>query len=404
MLSPEGLQELGIHLPPGSVLKLRKALYGLKQSPRIWWQLISTFLTNISFHCHSEIDVNIFTLHRDDQTIILLLFVDDMLLAGDDALINWTVDQTSSHFRVNDLGPPTLFLGLQLDLRPDGIFVHQTNYARKLLNRFQITNSHPKRTPLPSHAVLHNETDPTKLLPLDKATRYRAIVGGLGYLNEGTRPDYAYPISRLSKFNAKPSSSHSDFATHSLQYLAGTFSLGLFYPYGASRASLGPPLMGFSDSDFAADIDNRRSTSAFVFILNSSAVSWKAKQQSLVTRSTHDAEYVGLANAAYEANWLRKVLHALDPHDHQEMRRIGLLGDNQSAITTAHAPLDSTSSSRSKHIDVRFHIIREAIHNNAVSLTYIRTSDMVADALTKSLPTRAPAFEKHRSALGLRCT
>ena len=118
----------------------------------------------------------------------------------------------------------------------------------------------------------------------------------------GTRDDFAYPHSRLSKFNTRPSSSHSDFATHSLQYLAGTFSLGLFYPSGASRVPLGPPLMGFSDSDFAANIDNRRSTSAFVFILNSSAVSWKAKQQSLVTRSTHDAEYVGLAKALNDRN------------------------------------------------------------------------------------------------------
>ena len=154
-------------------------------------------------------------------------------------------------------------------------------------------------------------------------------------------------------------------------------------------------LRGYSDSDFAAAVDYRRSSSSFVFVVNGSAVCWTSKQQSLISRSTHNAAYIGLAAATYEASWLCELIHALDPGDNQELHQIGLLGDNQSAIATAHAPLDAVSSPRTKHIDVRFHIIREAITNCEIMLSFIRTHSMIAECLTKALP--QPTFERHRS-------
>jgi len=122
----------------------------------------------------------------------------------------------------------------------------------------------------------------------------------------------------------------------------------------------------------SADVNNRRSTSGFIFLLNGGPISWKSKQQSLVTASTHDAEYVGLANASYEVIWLRKIILAILPdYTEHTMPANNLYCDNQGAIATASQPIH-TISSRSKHIDVRFHVIRDAAANGLlIRLEYV---------------------------------
>lgn len=399
---PEGLEELVDDLPPRSeaVLKLIKALYGLKQSPRIWWNVINDFLLSLGFHCCADSDVNLYTLTKDGLFIAVLLFVDDMLFVGDMSLIQEVVQALKEEFELRDLGEPDLFLGIQLRQQKEGLFIHQERYTRKILDRFHMSSAKPVNTPLPPKTVLNSETDDRLLLDSAKATHYRAIVGALMYLVVCTRPDLAFALSRLSKFSAKPAKKHLHAAEHTLRYLRGTQKHGILYRRATSNLASGSyPLLGYSDSAFADDPDNRRSTSAFLFVLNGSAIHWKSKQQSLVSRSTHDAEYIGLANASYEITWLRRMVSSLLQNVESATEPTELRADNQSAITTAHAPPDSTSSPRTKHIDIRFHIIREAINRGDIKLTYIRTESMLADALTKSLP--APAHSKHMKDFGM---
>jgi hypothetical protein len=233
------------------------------------------------------------------------------------------------------------------------------------------------------------------VLSTDEITEYQAMVGALNWASITTRPDISYTVSRLFRSLSRPNQNHADAAKHCLRYLAGTRNLGLIY----GTDIIGSDLFGYTDSNFAADTSNRRSTSGYAFILNGACVHWQSKQQSLVTKSTHEAEYVGMAIASYEISFLRKLLadisntliHNIDP--------TLLYGDNLGAITTATDPESKPSSNRSRHIDIRYHITREALANGTLRLEYIRSSDMVADVLTKPLP--LIYHEKHRNSMGL---
>jgi hypothetical protein len=218
-------------------------------------------------------------------------------------------------------------------------------------------------------------------------------VGALNYLATITRPCIAYATSRLSKFLAKPTIAHKNAAKHLLRYLKQTKDLAL--TFSSEEGELGMELRGYTDSDFAADTDNRRSISGFCFLLHGACVHWQSKQQSLIARSTHQAEYIGMANASYEISYLRKLLSDLTEFHGAPTT---LYADNQGAIDTATSP-NADRSPRTKHIDIRYHITREALANGELRLEHVRSADMVADILTKPLPYETHI--KHTRRLGL---
>jgi hypothetical protein len=377
------------------VLKLRRSLYGLKQAPRIWWERISRFLFDSGFHC-CEAEPTLFIRQRSKSFVILLLFVDDILLTGLDDAVNEFASECAKAFKTRDLGSPKLFLGIQIQRQAGCIVLFQRQYIERVLERFNAPES-SVLTPLEAKQPLV-ESPESDLLNEADAAEYRSAVGALIYLMVCTRPDLAFALSRLSKFVAKPGSRHAAALKRVLRYLRGTMDLGISFnvptPGSSSR------LVGYTDSDFAADLNNRRSTSGFVFLLNGGPIAWKSKQQSLVTKSTHDAEYIGLAIAAEEAAWLRKLVFTLLP-DYTEylMPANTLFCDNQGAIATANQPSYAVTS-RSRHIDVRFHLIRDAAANGLVRIEYIRTAEMTADILTKALTKEL--HQRHVEGLGMR--
>jgi hypothetical protein len=222
-----------------------------------------------------------------------------------------------------------------------------------------------------------------------------------------TRPDLAFTLSRLSKFCSAPGNQQMQAARYALRYLRSTTTQGIVY-----KAQQPEPanirLEGFSDSDFAADIDNRRSTSGYVYTLNGSAISWRSKQQDLVTLSTMEAEYVGMTEACKESIWLQRLLNELPLNGavvkqllvkdvKHELDNIKVLyEDNQGAIQLADNP---RHHNRSKHIDVKYHYIRELVANQSVQLRYRNTGDITADVLTKALP--LVTHQKHVTAMGM---
>jgi hypothetical protein len=276
-------------------------------------------------------------------------------------------------YRMKDLGKVSLFLGMQIERNSHQIRIHQTRYVDKLLERFNMSSSHGITTPLSIKNDLHEARDNDKVLDHDDRKQYQAIVGGLMYLMTATRPDLAFTLSRLSKFNAKPTTKHMEAAKHALRYIKYTSDMGLVY------GGRDTELYGYTDSDFAADVDNRRSTSGYVFLFNGACVHWQSKQQSLIARSTHQAEYIAMANASYETSYLRRLIADIHPECHPA-HPTTLYADNQSAITTAQSGQDV--SPRSKHIDIRYHITREALSNGILRIEYIRTTEMRADILT----------------------
>jgi len=211
------------------------------------------------------------------------------------------------------------------------------------------------------------------------------LVGALLYLATATHPDISFAVGQLSRHVASPTTEHLAAAKRVLRYLKGTSTLAL--TYGTATG-----LTGYSDADYAADTETRRSTTGYLCNMHGAAISWTSKRQASVALSTTEAEYVAGAMAAREAVWLRRLLSDLTGNEEPVAMRV----DNQSALALMH---NDVSSQRTKHIDVAFHFMREKVAAKVIDATYVPTGDMVADMLTKALP--IAAFTACRKAAGL---
>ena len=231
----------------------------------------------------------------------------------------------------------------------------------------------PLSTPLDSSVKLTATTESDA--PADYA-EYASIVGGLMFAACVTRPDIMCAVGKLAQFTSNPSSKHLLAAKRVLRYLQGTRNRGIIYRPPPMR------LTGYSDADWAGDIDSRRSTTGYVVMLNGGAIAWRSHRQPTVALSTMEAEYMALTEAAKELKWLRTLLGELGYKNNNNSEATVLHSDNQSAIALAKNPV---SHARAKHIDIRHHFIREAIQDNIIWVQYIPTSEMTADSLTKAL-------------------
>lgn len=218
-------------------------------------------------------------------------------------------------------------------------------------------------------------------------TFFKQIIGSLMYLT-ATRPDLMYSISLISRYMEHPTEQHLLAAKRILRYLKGTIDFGVFYKKGE-----GSELMGFTDSDCAGDVDDRRSTYGHVFMLSSGDVTWLSKKQQIVTLSTTEAEFIAAASCACQAVWLKRILENLN---WSQQMPIVVYCDNSSAIKLSKNPV---LHGRSKHIDVRFHFLRELIKEGIIELVHCRSEDQVADILTK--PLKLTTFVKLRGLLGV---
>ena len=219
------------------------------------------------------------------------------------------------------------------------------------------------------------------------------LVGKLMYAMLGTRPDLAYTVSALGRFSSDLSTKHAGALKRVLRYLRHTQYHGLVFQGMRSSNKEKVEISGYSDSDWAGDIDTRWSTTGYTFVLGGAAISWKSRRQATVARSSTEVEYIAVTEAASEAIWLRRLFAELVSNSRLQQINV----DNSGSISLAHNP---KYHDRTKHIDVRHHFIREAIENGHVVLQYVRTTDNSADILTKPLP--RPRHEQHMASLGVR--
>jgi hypothetical protein len=291
-----------------------------------------------------------------------------------------------SKFQARDLGEAKLFVGLLItrDREAKTIKLSQQRMVSELVAKYGLKDAKHKATPIHISVKLGKEDSP----PLDKEKfRYSELVGSLMYLSVCTRPDITQAVGALARYMANPTENHWEAGKGVLRYLAGTEKIGI--KFGPEKFGV----IGYADADYAGDIDTRRSTTGYVFLLNGGAISWSSRLQPTVAASTTEAEYMAAAFAVKEALWLRKLMKDLG----QEVPTMKIYGDNQSALKLLKNPI---ASSRSKHIDVIYHFARERVERNEVCFSYINTEEMVADILTKSLPENK--FEKCRDRMGLR--
>ena len=373
-LYPELHEELYMQLPEGyreegKVARLTKCIYGLKQSPREWYTRLSHTLKDLGFRS-SQFDPCVFI--HTKETFYVAVYVDDLSLFGPSGNLMETIKSTLSNtYEMKDLGTLHWLLGLEIIFSLTGIDVKQTAYIDKVLNRFQMADSHPCAIPIDPNTRI---VDGQPLGPSD-IHLYQSIVGSLMYAVSATRPDLCFPVTYLSPFNHSPTTSHLQATKRVLRYLRGTREIGLHYPYDNTLE-----LRAFTDSDYANCPITRKSISGNIIQLSKATISWRSKKQKSVSTSTAEAEYQALSLAAKQAMWTTTALRELTG---TLVTTPILLCDNKAAIDIASNP---KISDRSKHIDVHFHFVREQIENGTFFIMPVASSDNLADICTKGLP------------------
>ncbi|KAK2440388.1 putative mitochondrial protein [Trifolium repens] len=368
------------------VYRLKKALYGLKQAPRAWNKRIDGFLVKQGFKkCKSEYGVYV---QKSTLSIILIcLYVDDLLVTGSNASkIKKFKSVMMNEFEMTDLGKISYFLGIEFLNTSKGLMLHQRKYAGEILKRFNMTDCTYAITPMETNLKLEKNVDEDAVDP----TLFKQIVGSLRYLCN-SRPDICFAVGLISRFMEDPRQSHMKAAIRVLKYVAGTQDFGIFFPKTAKNEKL--EIMCYSDADWCGDKMDRRSTTGYFFKFLKAPVAWCSKKQPVVALSSCEAEYIAGAYAACQAVWINSVLRELQI---DVKKPITLQIDNQSAINLAKNPV---LHGRSKHIEARFHFLREQVNQNLIEVVHCATGSQIADAMTKSL--KIDRFLNLRNALGV---
>ena len=369
------------------VCRLNKALYGLKQSPLAWNTELDSYLKKLGYQSLST-DRCIYIKRTDNgRMIMLMLYVDDTVVAYhpvDEQ--RWLSDQhqLSNKYELNDLGEVHHLLGMEITRTKDGdLNIAQSGYIDKLLERHQMQQCRGTDNPASTQQLTKVEPDADISRTLDdkKAAEYRSIVGGLMFAAQLTRVDIAWITGLLGRYMQKPLLMHYNAAVQVLRYLASTKHHGLLYPRAVTEHTIhSVTVTGYTDSDWGGDLGDRKSTSGTVILINNCPVSWVSKKQKSVSLSTAEAEYYALSETAKECEWYRQTLREL----FQEYPTISVLCDNNAAVRIAH---NTDSHDRSKHIDIRYHFVRDVIAKKHITLDWIETKKQLADLLTKRLAT-----------------
>ena len=264
------------------------------------------------------------------------------------------------------------------------ILLSQKSYALRILEQSGMSECNPAHTRLESRCKFGKETHP-RVNP----TTYRSLMGSLKYLTH-TRPDLMFSVGYLSRYMENPTTEHMSAVKRILRYVKGTLDLGLVY----EKNEAGIKLVGYSDSDYAGDPDDRKSTTGMAFFLGNNLICWASQKQKIVALSSCEAEYVAATTAACQGIWLARLIGELM---NKEMISMTLMVNNKSAIALSKNPV---FHNRSKHIETKFHYIRTCLEEKKMELDFISSENQLADLFTKSLGRLK--FEQLRQRLGIR--
>ncbi|GJS29031.1 retrovirus-related pol polyprotein from transposon TNT 1-94 [Tanacetum coccineum] len=309
---------------PNHMYKLKKALYGLKQAPRTWYDMLSSFLISQDFS-KGSVDPTMF-IHREGKELLMI------------------------------------------SQNPRGIFINQSKYALESLKKYGFDSCDPVDTPMVEKSKLDEDKEGKAVDP----SHYRGMIGTLLYLT-ASRPDLQFAICMCARYQAQPTEKHLHAVKRIFRYLKGTVNQGLWYPKDSSIA-----LTAFADADHAGCQDTRRSTSGSMQFLGDRLVSWSSKRQKSAAISSTEAEYIAMSGCCAQILWMRSQLtdYGLG------FNKIPMYCDNKSAIALS---CNNVQHSRSKHIDIRFHFIKEHVENGVIKLSFVNTEYQQADIFTKAL-------------------
>jgi hypothetical protein len=355
---------------PDLVCRLRKSLYGLKQAPQARFNRFATYLTTLVF-IKAKSDTSLFIFRRGSDTVYLLLYIDDIILtASSTTLLRRTIFALQREFTMKDLGPLHHFLGITVEHHPNGLFLHQCTYMLDILKWAVMADCKPCMTPVDLQAKLVDDSGP----PVADVSQFRSIVGGLQYLTF-TRSDIAYAMQQICLHMHDPREPHLTAMKRILRYLYGMPDFSLLL-----RRSSSSDLVVYPDADWAGCPDTRCSTSGYAMFLRDNLVSWSAKQQSVISRSSAEAKYRAVAIGVVETTWLRQLLHELQaPLSHCTL----VYCDNISAVYLSTNPVPHQCT---KHVEIDLHFIREKVAIGQVRVLHIPTILQFTDIFTNGLP------------------
>ena len=393
MTQPEGFaSDKESHL----VCKLKKSIYGLKQASRQWYLKFHNVISSFGF-VENIVDQCIYLKVSGSKFIILVLYVDDILLASNDlGLLHEAKQFLSQNFDMKDMGEASYVIGIEIHRdRSRGILgLSQKAYINKILERFRMQNCSFGVAPIVKGDKFSLDQCPRNDLEREemKNIPYASIVGSLMYAQVCTRPDIAFAVGILGRYQSNPGMEHWRAAKKVLRYLQGTKEFMLTY-----KRSDHLEVIGYSDSDFAGCLDSRKSTSGYVFLLAGGAISWRSTKQSLTASSTMEAEFVACFEATSQAIWLRGFITGLRVID-SISRPLRIYCDNSAAVFFSK---NNKSGSRSKHINIKYFAVRERVQEKVVTIEHINTEMMIADPMTKGLSPKL--FKDHVEHMGLIC-
>ena len=302
-------------------------------------------------------------------------------------MINKIKKKLGEAYHMKDLGAAQSYLEIRItrDRAHQCICIDQEAYIEGALSQFHLMNANNTKTPLPAGVHLIKSETPSST---NLRTKYQQLIGTLLYAALGTRPDIAFAVTWLSRFNSDPTEEHLRYAKYVLRYLKGTKSLWICYD-----GSLNAGLIGYPDSDWGENKDDRHSTLGQVFTLANSTISWASQHQKTVALSVGESEYMELAATGRQCTWLRSFSTEIGFPFTQATT---ICADNQAAIFLAINP---AVERRMKHIDIHHHYIHKQVETKVIDLYHIAREENPANLFTKSLP--VIKVEKFRNSIGL---
>lgn len=315
------------------------------------------------------------------------MYVDDLLVTGSNPeSVEWFKRTMATEFEMTDLGKLSYFLGLEFAYTPAGLVMHQKKYIGEMLKRFNMSSCNAVANPMEVNQKLDRDESGE---PVNE-TAFKQIIGSLRYLCNSI-PELSFGVGLISRFMSSPKRSHMLAAKRVLRYIQGTPDHGVLFPFGKQDSEA--RIVGFADSDYGGDPVERKSTSGYIFLLNKAPVSWCSKKQSVVALSSCEAKYISGSFAACQAMWIAQLLYELKMIIKEPME---LRIDNISAINLSKNPI---SHGRSKHIEIKFHFLRDLVSKGRIAVVHCRTEQQLADAMTKAL--KNDRFEELRKAIGV---
>jgi Reverse transcriptase (RNA-dependent DNA polymerase) len=352
----------------GRVCQLIKTLYGLKQSGREWNKKLDNELKEKRF-MNLKSDPCVYVWWHEQNFEV---WVDDLLvITKDDQSMTNLKNELESVFELTNLGGPSKIVGIKITQTLDSITITQKQYILTILQSEGMQDTNPVSTPVDTNIKL--EPNPEGSVG-NWSNSFAMLIGKLQYLATATRPNIAFAVNQLAAYTANPSLIHYTAAKRILRYLKRTINLGLTY-WDTPDSNI---FYGYSDAVYA-NADGYRLTSGYVFFAGDAAITWGSRKQATIALSSTEAEYIALSESSHEIMWLRHLYGELG---YIQKKPTLLLGDNDGLIAMACNP---QFHKRSKHVDIRWHWVRDLVQDRLINIQDCCNPDQTADILTKAL-------------------